>query len=212
MTPSTSPCSTDCRRASPAVIDTPAGPAGWQDARRELVRIVDPLGRAVAWLAPSQGRCVGFAVRGSAERGTPWVELLAPAGAAVDCAPSSVSTPAARWEPVERDPTAALLRGYTAERELRFRASLTDEQLLLEVRATTCTEQAVRLPVRLIVHLLRGPAGVEVLPACGVAEVRRVDDTVLELIRPKDAPDVRLAPHGALCLSVRLRARPAQFR
>lgn len=128
MMSSTSPSNTGGRRGpSLAVIDTPAAPPGWEGARTELIRIVDPLGRAVAWLAPAfGGRCVGFAVRPSDERGTAWVQLfhsVAPAalreaagetGCRVACA---VATPGSRgttevgesWRFVERDPTAAVL-------------------------------------------------------------------------------------------------------
>ena len=45
-------------------FDTPTGPPGWAGQGANLVRIVDPTGRAIAWLAPGYGgNCVGYAVR-----------------------------------------------------------------------------------------------------------------------------------------------------
>ena len=128
MTPSTS-LSNSRGRGGPglAVIDTPPTPPGWEDARAQLVRIVDPLGRAVAWLAPaSGGRCVGFAVRPSGERGTEWVQVFhsvdPPAvrggpretGCGVQCALAAAESGGATrsegvWQFVERDPTTAML-------------------------------------------------------------------------------------------------------
>ena len=45
-------------------FDLPAAPPGWDEASRPPIRIVDPMGGAVAWLPPDVGAiCVGFAVR-----------------------------------------------------------------------------------------------------------------------------------------------------
>lgn len=59
-------------------IDTPAGPPGWEGRGAQLIRIVDPLGGAVAWLAPDCGaNCVGYAVR---RPGGGWVQVFHVAG------------------------------------------------------------------------------------------------------------------------------------
>ncbi|PZR85343.1 MAG: hypothetical protein DLM67_25900, partial [Candidatus Nephthysia bennettiae] len=113
------------------MIDTPLGPPGWEDARAHLVRIVDPLGRAVAWFAPDfGGTCVGFAVRPSGRREGGWVHVLHSAGtddlrdsldvsglrvsyALKPTSPRSVIAdplgsplPTQPWQFIERDPTA----------------------------------------------------------------------------------------------------------
>lgn len=132
MTSSTSPFSRGGRGGPGlAVIDTPAAPPGWEDARAQVVRLVDPLGRAVAWLAPGAGGgCIGFAVRPSGERGTEWVHIFEPApptarlgpageaggiaGGGVHCTVAGaesggVHRPLDAWQFVERDPTTVTL-------------------------------------------------------------------------------------------------------
>src|SRR5918999_467527 len=132
MTSSTSPFSLG-RGGEPslAVIDTPAAPPGWEDARAQVVRLVDPLGRAVAWLAPGAGGgCIGFAVRPSGERGAEWVHIFQPApptawlgrageageiaGGGVHCTFAEVESGGVHrtlgaWQFVERDPTTVTL-------------------------------------------------------------------------------------------------------
>lgn len=57
-----------------AVFSAPGIPDGWE--REEVVRIVDPLGLAVAWIAPARaGACVGLSARKTA--GDPWETVLA---------------------------------------------------------------------------------------------------------------------------------------
>lgn len=116
------------------MIDTPLGPPGWEDARAHLVRIVDPLGRAVAWFAPDfGGTCVGFAVRPSGRREGAWIHVLhsvrsdSPGhssgvfGLGVCCVPTSMPLdpviadpfgsplPIQAWQFIERDPTTVVL-------------------------------------------------------------------------------------------------------
>lgn len=158
-----------------AVIDTPAAPPGWEDARSRLIRIVDPLGHAVAWLAPAHGgRCVGFAVRPSGAPGTAWVQVLhvvAPAasregtpgaGCGVQCvlaaqAPGGALKPGQEWRFVERDPTAATLAatcagdgiGAAGERlgglNLRFSAALAGGTLTFTLLAENSTTEPLQL-------------------------------------------------------------------
>ena len=185
MTPSTSP-SDPAGRGGPilAVIDTPPAPPGWEDARAQLVRIVDPLGRAVAWLAPAHGGgCVGFAVRPSGERGAAWLHLFQAAepaaarggtGCVVRCAlvteePREEQGLTDGWRFVERDPTAATLAATLAEdvpadrREragglhLRFSAALTGGTLTLDLLAENRAPADLRLRLGLELGLLSVP-------------------------------------------------------
>src|SRR5690242_5433308 len=100
-------------------FDTPPAPPGWAGQGAELLRIVDPLGRAIAWLAPGfGGACVGYAVRQGNDEHGPWHQILRAAGpralrdAPLDygctiLGPTSAEPAAARlarWRFVERDP------------------------------------------------------------------------------------------------------------
>jgi len=171
MTPSISPSDPRGRRGPGlAVIDTPVAPPGWEGARSQLVRIVDPLGRGVAWLAPAAGgRCVGFAVRPSGEYGTEWVHLFHGAGShevahASGCGAScTLLTPGAGpapgrvadWQFVERDPTAATLAagygrtgatgGHADGLWLHFSAALADGALLLDLVAENTATAVLQL-------------------------------------------------------------------
>ena len=184
MTPSISPSDPRGRRGPGlAVIDTPVAPPGWEGARSQLVRIVDPLGRAVAWLAPaSGGRCVGFAVRPSGEYGTTWVHLFHGAAAheaqhASGCGAScTILTPGAGttlsrvadWQFIERDPTAATLAaaygvtgapgGHADGLRLRFSAALADGALLLDLVAENTATAALQLRLGLELHLVASPS------------------------------------------------------
>ena len=185
MTRSTSP-SDRAGRARPglAVIDTPAAPPGWEDARARLVRIVDPLGRAVAWLAPAHGGgCVGFAVRPAGAHGTDWVHVFhaepsptlreAPQGggcgvccALVDAGPGAAKAPAGGWRFVERDPTAATLAtalvgnatgaagGHDSGVHLSFSADLTDGALALHLVAENRATEVRKLHLGLRLALV----------------------------------------------------------
>lgn len=180
MTPSISPSDPRGRRGPGlAVIDTPVAPPGWEGARSQLVRIVDPLGRAVAWLAPaSGGRCVGFAARPSGAYGTTWVHLFHgtashdtqhASGCGVSC---TLVTPGAGttlsrvtdWQFIERDPTAATLAaaygvtgaagGHADGLRLRFSAALADGALLLDLVAENTATAAIQLKLGLEFHLV----------------------------------------------------------
>jgi hypothetical protein len=104
------------------VFALPPTPAGWSGKRSDVIRIVDPTGRAVAWFAPERGaHCVGFSVR------TPhrWVSILAEpdrlavpeaafgcavivSAAQAGCQPCGAQ-PARNWQLLSRDPTSVTL-------------------------------------------------------------------------------------------------------
>lgn len=117
-----------------AVFDTPTAPPGWEGSGVDLIRIVDPLGGAIAWLAPDLGAtCVGYAVRRSGVQGVRWTHVFGSAGprallARPDCYGCAIlSTRPCRWPDanvglrlrdalalrrwrfIERDPTATVL-------------------------------------------------------------------------------------------------------
>src|SRR5215218_10451897 len=100
-------------------FDTPAGPPGWAGQGAELLRIVDPTGRAIAWLAPGLGgNCVGYAVRRAGDATGCWRHILrtgSPRDLRADllaygCAILGPGTDGqhqahrAAWQFVERDP------------------------------------------------------------------------------------------------------------
>lgn len=115
-------------------FDLPPAPAGWDESGRPLIRIVDPSGEAVAWLAPDfDATCVGFVVRRAGALGDGWTPVFRPAelppafvrrrvhgGCRVlvalpdrpspteSTARAPAMTPRRRWRLIERDPTAVV--------------------------------------------------------------------------------------------------------
>ena len=129
-------------------FDTPAAPLGWAGQGADLIRIVDPTGRAIAWLAPGLGsNCVGYAVR--RDDGT-WRHLLHSGDPrdlrrdplAHGCAilgpepdgPGSAHR--AAWQFAERDPTAATCTHQGGAIRLDLTARLEDAALHLALVAT----------------------------------------------------------------------------
>jgi hypothetical protein len=155
MTSSSSPSRTGA--PSLAVIDTPTAPPGWDDARADLIRIVDPLGRGVAWLAPGhRGRCVGYAVRPSGEKGTLWTHRFDapdPGARSEGCGPNcaiidddGTEQPIALiWRFVERDPTFARLEAVTGSFDFTFTATLDRGVLELTFAVANTTHDSLRL-------------------------------------------------------------------
>lgn len=104
-------------------FDIPAAPLVADRRGGELIRIVEPIGRAVAWLAPGTGRCVGYAVRPATTTVGGWRQLFRvqdrpvpnersaaqALGIGTDWPWPDAAPPAApaRWHLIERDPTAA---------------------------------------------------------------------------------------------------------
>jgi hypothetical protein len=129
-------------------FDTPAAPPGWAGQGAELIRIVDPTGRAIAWLAPGLGaNCVGYAVRRDDDT---WRHLLhsgtprdlrqrpldygcAILGPEPDGPGSAHRVP---WQFIERDPTAATCAVRCGSVRLELHAQLDDGSLHLELLAT----------------------------------------------------------------------------
>ena len=117
------------------VFDTPVCPPGWDESAIQLIRIVDPAGRAIAWLAPDLGaNCVGYAVRAASGPVEEWTHVFhaippprltagdpEPYGCEILVTPPHDGSHAhaasphrgvahlRRWRFVERDPTAAVL-------------------------------------------------------------------------------------------------------
>lgn len=147
-------------------FDTPAAPPGWDGRGAELLRIMDPTGRAIAWLAPALGAsCVGYAVRHDGPGPGGWRQVLH-AGSprevrdeplAYGCAilgPEATDRGSAHresWRFVERDPTAATCAVRCGEVLLDLTARLEDRALHLDLRATS--EGGDPAPVALGVRL-----------------------------------------------------------
>jgi hypothetical protein len=149
-----------------AVIDTPSAPPGWDNARADLIRIVDPLGRGVAWLAPGhRGRCVGYAVRPSGAKGTPWTHLFdarEPGGRSEGCGPicakiedDDAEQPVSlSWRFAERNPTFARLDAVTDDLTFTFTATLDQGVLELTLSVVNTSQEPLRL--RLAIEAAQG--------------------------------------------------------
>lgn len=132
-------------------FDTPVGPPGWVGMGAELLRIVDPTGRAIAWLAPGFGaNCVGYAVRRDEPAPGQWRQIFHTGspralrahpydhGCAILGPESDGGGSAHRtlWRFVERDPTAATCSARCGSIRLDLTASLEDAALQLDLRVT----------------------------------------------------------------------------
>lgn len=141
-------------------FDTPVAPPGWVGMGAELLRIVDPTGRAIAWLAPGFGaNCVGYAVRQDAPAPGRWRHLLRAGGprdlrahpldsGCVVLGPElggDGSAHDAAWRFVERDPTAATCSVHCGGIRLELMAWLEDAALHLDLLATNEGSESVTL-------------------------------------------------------------------
>lgn len=140
-------------------FDTPPGPPGWAGQGAELLRVVDPTGRAIAWLAPGFGGSgVGYAARRAEDTTGGWRQILHTGSPrelraeplAYGCAilgPGTDERHRAReaaWRFVERDPTAATCAARCGPAHpgdpfvvgLTLTASLEDAALRLDLSAT----------------------------------------------------------------------------
>jgi hypothetical protein len=95
------------------VFAFPPFPEGWRGGASRLIRIVDPAGDAIAWLDPSRGACVGFAVReatGDApSRAFRHLLAVIPPDTGDDGPETSSFDPGPRWRFVDRDPASCTL-------------------------------------------------------------------------------------------------------
>lgn len=152
-------------------FDTPTAPPGWAGQGAELLRIVDPTGRAIAWLAPGFGAsCVGYAVREAGPAPGRWRQVFASGGPrallagplAHGCAilgpePAGVGNAhRARWRFVERDPTAATCAVRCGDVALTLTAALEDAALQFDLRATNVGDEPLPLALGLRFCLAEG--------------------------------------------------------
>ena len=125
-----------------AVFDTPAIPDGW--ARRDVIRIVDPLGRGAGWVDPAlAGACAGYSVRHHHD--DEWIDLLIgstagePGCELLGVDPSGAVLPirclGGQWMFAERDPTSVTVREQTGRWDICMHTYC--EQGVLAVSATT---------------------------------------------------------------------------
>lgn len=130
------------------VFDMPAAPEGWTSSTDQLVRIIDPLGQAIAWLALSKRNpIVGFSVRfnnlGDDSSPHQWKDVVVDPTASVRAPERHHNEHDSQhhWTLVERDPAACELESAPAQtpagERYRFAASLTDARLslMLETRS-----------------------------------------------------------------------------
>ncbi len=147
-------------------FETPPAPPGWTGQGATLIRIVDPLGDAIAWLAPDYGgACVGYAIRRDDASGTHWHQILRassprewrgdPRAIGVTILGPTADDPDAasqtRWQLVERDPTAATCAARCGPARLLYTARLEAASLHLDLRAEQATDrpQPLALGLRL---------------------------------------------------------------
>lgn len=129
------------------VFGTPSPPEQW--VSEDIVRIVDPLGTAVAWVAPAlAGACIGFCIKDPAtNEWYPFVRSQAPPaldpedvlGIEAMFSGSNGAIRPARitgtgWAMRERDPTSVSIRGLGDLRE--HHATVRCDARALEMRLT----------------------------------------------------------------------------
>lgn len=142
------------------VFEMPASPLGWEGSSAQLVRIIDPLGDAIAWFAPERGGCcVGLAVRQAAlpteARASSWRDIVVgsaanPYFATTENGDSTTGSP---WRFVERDPASCKLgwwsKGESPAQHWEVTAFLADARLSLFLRFQNTGTTPVRTGVGL---------------------------------------------------------------
>lgn len=129
------------------VFEMPAAPTGREYSSAHLIRIVDPLGEAIAWFAPEIGACcASYAVRqvrGASPAQSVWWREIITASAVTR---SSLSGPIGKndgnaestWRFVERDPASCTMEWKVGEgpqaEHWQMVASLADSRLSLSLR------------------------------------------------------------------------------
>lgn len=172
-----------------AVFAFPAAPPAWDEPGGQVVRIIDPLGAAIAWFTTGQGvNCVGFAVRRPDGSAADWTHVIRahapddPGCPVVLCLPEPGSTNPApewtgnagdhAWQLVERDPTMVVLEtmfsvGNVASGRhvrpggirLRLLASLENATLLLRISARNDGPETVSIGLGLSPRFPGNPFG-----------------------------------------------------
>ncbi len=148
----------------------PAAPTGRKYSSTHLIRIVDPLGEAIAWFAPDIGACcAGYAirqVRGASSESVWWREIIT---ASAITHPRRLSSHGknddrnvdSAWRFVDRDPTSCILdwkvgKGLQAE-HWQMVASLADARLSLSLRIWNTDATPIQTGVRLRLALTAPP-------------------------------------------------------
>lgn len=120
-----------------AVLSAPGVPEDWY--KRDLVRIIDPLGLAAAWIAPGlAGACISLSSRQTTE--LPWQTVLASApkrdrlGCEILCSrhndqPVPLRSVAVSSELHERDPTRIIVTVRLPEGDLYVRSGCNEGAL-----------------------------------------------------------------------------------
>jgi hypothetical protein len=143
-----------------AVYEAPPIPEGWHG--RDVIRIIDPLGRHAAWIAPHQaGGVIGYYARRTPADA--WIEILAAAGedgslgcelVVPDMNPDGW-TPLARagtdWAFAMRDPTSVTVHGTIGERGLAVSTHCDDDGLhigIMSRNANCAVTNAVGFRIR----------------------------------------------------------------
>lgn len=129
-----------------AVFDTPSPPDGWEG--REVIRIVDPLGKGAAWIDPMfAGICVGFFVRN--RQTDPWQTALTSSPprdigqwGAVGCEllwfapdndqPVPVREMGSGWTFETRDPTSVTVTGVIDQQRIEVTYRCDDGVLMID--------------------------------------------------------------------------------
>lgn len=130
------------------VFKMPVAPTGREYSSAHLIRIVDPLGSAIAWFAPEIGACcAGYAirqVRGASPSQSVWWREIITGSAITHSSPLSSlgknddGNAESTWRFVERDPASCtmewkIVKGSRTE-HWQMVASLADAQLSLCLR------------------------------------------------------------------------------
>jgi hypothetical protein len=144
------------------VFDMPASPSGWHASPESLLRIIDPLGEAIAWFAPELGACcAGFAVRlpeaTTSRAQLEWRDIVvASKRERSEVVTGNAEGGASRWHFVERDPASCTMEWIPDQNRYgerwRMTASLTDARLslLLQVHNSGTEPLGTRYRLRLL--------------------------------------------------------------
>lgn len=145
------------------VFDMPAAPTRRGYPSAHLIRIVDPLGEAIAWFAPEIGACcVSYALR--QVRGAPpcqsvwWREIITASAVTRTFSFSPIgkdddANEELTWQLVERDPSSCTMEWKDGEgpqaEHWQMVASLADTQLSLSLRMWNTGSATIQANARL---------------------------------------------------------------